>query len=268
MNQDKLKEITSKLRDEVSAKPKRMKIKTLMKCFDYDRRTEESATKITEILAEIGVIIRPSIMKIEGEWKLKLDDQIYLSSREKEEGYEIVESSGPPDDWNSDGLFDNFEKRDDKYYNNEREVESKFLIPLLGRLGYNENDRFDGMGLNTQHGSKKTIIYVDCALFNKILLPGQVLLIAETKKHFNDKDCKIQQARDQVKSYAMWGNCHYGLITDGKILEVIKLFAPTTTKELIFQCDQKTLKSKFDELYKKISKKSLTEHYNKLMENR
>lgn len=265
MSQSKLKEIADKLRNEVSAKPKRMKIKTLMKCFGYDRRTEDSATRITEILSEIGVIIRPSIMKTDGEWKLKFDEQVHLSAREKEEGFKISESSATPGNWNLDGWFDNLGER---VYRNEREVESKFLIPLLGRLGYTDNDRYDGMSLEKREGARKKTLHVDCALYNaeeKMLLE-QPLLLAEAKRHFN-KPKDLQEARDQVKSYAMWESCHFGLITDGRKLEVIDLFASIKGMKVIFECDQDTLKSNFEILYKMISKTSLTEFYRKFIEN-
>ena len=65
---------------------KRLKVKSLMKKFNLQRRTEENTTKITELLRENGIIINPSIMKLGDDWELSSEDWIYLSIADDGEG--------------------------------------------------------------------------------------------------------------------------------------------------------------------------------------
>ena len=39
-----------------------------------------------------------------------------------------------------------------------KEVDTKFNLPLLYKLGYSENDRFDTMPVNAAHGFRKTTL--------------------------------------------------------------------------------------------------------------
>jgi hypothetical protein len=59
--------------------------------------------------------------------------------------------------------------------------------------------------------------------------------------------------------------CRFGLITDGKKIEVIDLYPPIGGMKVIFECRQDELKSTFKELHKLISKDSLTYYYGNLL---
>jgi len=45
-------------------KPKRMKLKTLIKKFGYVRRTEEAMLRINQLFWDNGVSVSPSILKL------------------------------------------------------------------------------------------------------------------------------------------------------------------------------------------------------------
>lgn len=113
---------------------------------------------------------------------MKLDDRVYLLERTKEK--EIIDNTYVNNDiydYMNDPWFDEVLT---KNFRTEKEVENKFILPLLSRIGYNDDDRYDGMIINASHGSKQTILEVDFALFdssNENLI-GQTLLIAEAKK--------------------------------------------------------------------------------------
>ena len=64
-------------------KPKRIKVRTLMKTFGFQKRTEVSSRQITQLMADNGVYLNPSIMKIGEVWKLTLDDRVSLSIEKK-----------------------------------------------------------------------------------------------------------------------------------------------------------------------------------------
>lgn len=260
-------EIVKKLSDEIfqTGKPKRFKVRTLMKYFGYEKRTEDNSTKITELFSDANILLNPSIMKIGDTWKLKLDDRVYLTPRIEtaREEYEPKHNSNVYD-WKSDKWFDEVL---DKEFRTEKEVENKFIIPLLNRLNYTENDRYDGMLLSAAHGSKQTTLEVDFALFNSENenLENQPLLIAEAKKEDRlYKQVELDKAQKQVKSYAVWLSCHFGLVTDSKTLQIIDLFPSINGMKVIFECKREELKDKFGEIFDLISKENLTEYYEKL----
>jgi len=209
-----LNKMADKLANEVltNGKSKRIKVRTLLKHFNFEKRTEENATRITELLSERNILLNPSIMKFGDTWQLKLDDRVYLLERteeirvekEKTEKIEIY-------DYQSDKWFDEVQK---KQFRTEKEVENKFIIPLLKRLGFSDDDRYDGMIVKAAHGSKSTTLEVDFALFNSENenLKRQTLLVAEAKKEDRlYKQVELDKAQKQVKSYAIWLSCHFGI---------------------------------------------------------
>lgn len=124
------------------------------------------------------------------------------------------------------------------------------------------------MIINTCHGSKQTNLEVDFALFNSENenLGGQTLLVAEAKKEERlYKQVELDKAQKQVKSYAIWLSCHFGLVADSKIIQVIDLFPSINGMNIIFECNRETLKDNFVTLYNLISKTALTKYYEKLI---
>jgi hypothetical protein len=268
MIKETLEQLADKLSQEVTAngKPKRIKVKILMGYFNYEKRTEQNATKITELLAKRKILLNPSIMKLGETWQLKFDDALYLTKRTNGK----TEDSGSVTatdiyDYKNDKWFDEIQT---KNYRTEKEVENKFILPLIDRLGFNENDRYDGMIIKTCHGSKATSLEVDFALFNSDNknLEGQTLLIVEAKKEEKlYKKIELDKAQKQVKSYAVWLSCHFGLVTDSKVIQIIDLFPSINGMNVIFECNRETLKENFEEIYKLTSKTNLTSYYEKLI---
>jgi len=260
-------EVADKIANDVRMKgsSKSMKVKTLLGYFNYEKRTEEITTIITELLADRNIIINPSIMKLGDNWQLTWEDRIYLSIKE-ENVIEINQSKNIlPDNWNNDGWFDMILN---KNYRTEKEVETKFIIPLLTRLGYSEDDRYDGMVCQAYHGSKATYLETDFALFNTEIdiLANQVLLVVEAKKEERlHKEVELDKAQKQVKSYAIWLSCYFGLVTDSNKIQVLDLFASIKGINVIFECRRDELKDRFSELYSLISKEALTKFYESKM---
>lgn len=268
MSKNSPEQIADKIAEEVIAngKSKRIKVRTLLSHFDYEKRTEDNASKITELLAERNILLNPSIMKLGDSWQLKLDDRVYLLERTKEVNeVKTDESKVKIYDYKNDIWFDEVLN---KNFRTEKEVENKFILPLLKRLDYTDDDRYDGMIVNAAHGSKQTILEVDFALFDSSNenLEGQTLLVAEAKKEERlYKQVELDKAQRQVKSYAIWLSCHFGMITDGKIIQIIDLFPSINGMKVIFECTRENLKDNFLDLYTLISKKSLTDYYERLI---
>ncbi len=268
MTKISIEEMADKLACEIinNGKSKQLKVKTLLGYFDYKKRTEDSALKITELMAERNVLLNPSIMKFGDTWNLKLDDRVNLLERPREiqetqnhkENFEIYDYQH--DVW--------FEEIKTKQFLTEKEVENKFIIPLLKRLGFDEDDRYDGMPVKASNGSRKTVLEIDFALFNSknINLINQTLLIVEAKKENRlDKTVELENAQNQIKSYAFWASCSFGLLTDSKIIQVIGTSKLNIGMEVIFNCSREELKEKFIELHNLIAKDNLSKFYEKLI---
>jgi hypothetical protein len=242
---------------------RKLKVRTLMAKFGLRRRTEENTFEITQALIDSGIILTPSIMKLGNDWESSFDDWVILSKASIEEANTIDSVDNPvPMGWNDDNWFD---KIQNKNFRTEREVETKFLIPLISKLGFSEDERYDGMPMHTYHGSKPSIIHVDCALFTYDYesLHNQVLLIVEAKRETRlEKEAELDNARKQAKSYAVWTGCYHCLVTDARKVVVYKLARNHMESDTqLFSCHISELKDNFGLLYSIISKKSLSNYY-------
>jgi len=243
---------------------KRLKVKTLLARFGFKRRTEENTTQITTALRDGGVFVVPSIMKLGEDWELNFEDWVYLSLVDNTVATKSPRKGAvvPPANWASDGWFDRLTSLK---LRSEKEVETKFIIPLLARLGFDDDDRYDDMPVEAAHGSKHTILLVDSACFNASLdgLKNQVLLTVEAKREDRlRKKVELQKAKNQAKSYALWTGCYYCMVTDGRVIEALRIArSHIEDDETIFSCAREDLKRRFSELYGYISKQALTAVY-------
>jgi hypothetical protein len=224
--------------DDSSTASKRLKVSTLLRKFGYQRRSDSNTAEITATLDEVGVSIVPSILRFGDEWGLSTEDWVYLSSDEgrvTESREDEVAGSGSsdhelPPEWNADGWFDRIVS---KQLRTEKEVEIKFIVPLLSKLGYSEDDRYDGMPVPAAHGSKKTTLVIDFA-------------------------------HNQAKSYCLWTGCDFFVVTDSQLLQVFDLTRRglrETALKPAFSCERAELKEGFPKLYNLVSKEALTRHY-------
>ena len=244
-------------------KPKRIKIRTLIKKFGFLKRTVESSRKITQILTDHEIYLNPSIMKIGETWKVSLNDWVSLTHKIEKKTKPTTLKIKP--NFNDDKWFDNLGNR---VFRTEREVETKFIIPLLHKLNYTENDRYDGMTFSALNGSSPTILETDCSLFDckNELLDNQVLLVVEAKRENRlVKEVELSKAQKQTKSYAIWLSCHFGLVTDGRKIQVLDLFPSIGGINILFDCDISELKKRFAELYNIIGKEKLVAYYENLI---
>lgn len=246
---------------------KRMKVRSLLSKFGFQKRSDANTGLITEALGGAGVVINPAIIRLGDDWQLDIDEWIFLSSEE-------VLLATPSDvsvsqltaGWNADGWFDRLESLN---LRSEKEVEIKLIVPLLTRLGYSDDDRYDGMPCAASMGSRKTTYTADFALHNveESALKGQVLLIAEAKKEDRLKrPTEMQNAFRQAKSYAMWTQCRHLLVTDGRLVVAYEILrAGLEEGTPVFSCQRQELKVRFPELFAKVSKPVLTRFYMKLV---
>jgi hypothetical protein len=123
---------------KLSAKgSKRLKLRTLLAKFGHSKRSDTNTADITHLLSEAGLAMHPPILRLGKTWEIGLEDWIYLSIQENENEQKTADkaSSEVPSNWNADRWFDRIGGLD---LRTEKEVEIKFIVPLLCKLGYTE----------------------------------------------------------------------------------------------------------------------------------
>lgn len=262
---DRLSSVVSRLRADVelsATKAKRLKLRTLLAKFGYSKRSDSNTAEITRLLNEVGLAMNPPIVRFGESWEISHEDWIYLSIPDAEEESTSVPLSTLPRTWNADGWFERVAGME---LRTEKEVEIKFIVPLLARLGYTDDDRYDGMPVPAAHGSRDTTLVIDFALFNASMesLRNQPLLTVEAKRENRlAKQKELVSAHNQAKSYCLWTQCDFFMVTDSRTLQAYHV-ARGRFGELspLFACERHELPSRFADLYAVLSKDALTRHY-------
>jgi hypothetical protein len=186
-------EVAEAIRKDVDSsqlKAKRVRIKSLLRKFGFSKRSDSNTAEITRLLGRYGVSIHPPIIRLGVTWQLRADDWIHLATG----GGSTASADVPPD-----VLPEIMAKQDpwfgriqDMELRTEKEVEIKFIVPLLTRLGYTDDDRYGGMPVPAAHGSRATTLVIDFALFNSTnkSLRNQPLLTVEAKHESRLKKAK------------------------------------------------------------------------------
>jgi hypothetical protein len=262
---DQFPEIAQALAADVesaASDSKRLKLRTLLAKFGYEKRSDNNTSEITKALSDAGLAINPPLVRYGDSWEISTEDWIYLSIAKGSDNSSIQRLPEPPRDWNSDGWFDRIASL---LLRSEKEVEIKFAVPLLIRLGYSDEDRFDGMPVPASHGSRGSTLVIDHAAFNSQLdaLNGQPLLTIEAKRDsYLSNTRQLRQAHDQAKSYCYWTQCDFFMVTDGQKTHVYRVgHGSFGDIEAIFECGRQDLKARFPELYALVSKEALTSYY-------
>ena len=243
---------------KASTNAKRLKLRTLLGKFGQSKRSDFNTAEITQLLTSVGLDINPPIVRLGDNWEITREDWIYLSCRKPT----VPPKAKHPPTWNADGWFNRIANAD---LRTEKEVEIKFIVPLLARLGFEDDDRYDGMPVPAAIGAKDTILTIDFALFNSKVekLRNQPLLNVEAKKEGRLANQRgLISAHNQAKSYCLWTQCDFFMITDSQTIQAFHIsrgklddLAP------IFACQRKELLTKFDTLYSCVSKDALTKYY-------
>jgi hypothetical protein len=167
-----------------------------------------------------------------------------------------------------------FQDINNKVFRSEKEVEIHFVTPFLGFLGYHDINADMSFRVKNYKG-KKTVIRLDFALFkDNDSEKKRPILIVEAKREglfakreggqFKDPT-KVADAQDQLRNYAYWTRCHFGLLTDSKTIQITDF--SNFNHEVYQTYLREDIENSFAEIYDKISKKSLTSYYEKLPQN-
>lgn len=249
---DNSNEVVTRIHEALVATPKksrRVLLKTLLKEFGFKVRSTDRLKRITDELTAVGIVLSPDLVDCDRE------DWVTLS---------LVEPPLPPTDVTAAGQalpdFSGdtwFAEVTTKTFATEREVEIRFIVPLLERLGYREEDRADGYPVDIVVGVKKTKAEADFVLFDcPDRVAGKALLVVEAKRAGK----KLSDYIGQARSYAMFLNCPYYLLTNGDDVRVFLYRSPIESDVEVFNGHRATLTESFPELYTLISRTAVVKY--------
>jgi hypothetical protein len=203
-------EILMDIKGAIESSPKKSKrilCKTLLTNLGFKAKTKERSEVLMNKFDELGIFITPSLLECNRDEWLTLsvtEPKIPVATIDEKDEVKFTEVY---QDDNIDKKIDEITLKD---FDTEKEVEIRFVLPLLSLLGYSEKDRADGYPVNIYTGVKKSVKEADFVLFNgKNRAEDNALLVIEAKSVGKKLDKHIHQAR----SYAMWLGTPYYLVT-------------------------------------------------------
>lgn len=132
-----------------------------------------------------------------------------------------------------------FLELENNQYNNELEVEAKFLFPLMRYLGYKANDLRMRVPTTIRVGRQDANGVADWVAYQN----DKPVLVLETKE---PRQALTQEVQAQARSYCFAMNVPAYLLTNGKEIQVYKRGVESDL--LVFQCETAHLSSKWGDL--------------------
>lgn len=160
----------------------------------------------------------------------------------------------PPDAW-----FSLMEHRD---YESEKEVEYYFIMPLLEKLGYEEEDFAIGYPVEMYEGVRRSTKEADIVVFNGSNRSKEnTLLVIEAKK--SDK-IVLDNAVGQARAYSMWLSPPYFLVANGDEIQVYMFRGAVQSDVLIMSLNRRDLRDNWSKLHQTLNKAAVIERKSKL----
>jgi hypothetical protein len=221
------------LKDSITAAPKhirRMRLRSLLAKFGFKIRTADRLQHLTNAFLKVGILTQPPISGCER------DDWIVLS----------VPDPAPQTEQELDQFDPWFDEIAKKEFATEKEVEIRFIVPLLERLGYTEDDRADGFPIQIVVGTRRTVAEADFLLFDGLNRSmDNSLLVIEAKRTTK----RVKDFVSQARSYAMFMGTPYYMVTNGDDILVFHYQSPLEADRQVFTGQRKTLRASFNELF-------------------
>jgi hypothetical protein len=232
-------------------KSKRILLKTLLGHYGFKTRQKHFIDTIHDNLVSLGVILSPDIRTI------GRDDWVTLSVTDPNLPLEDFSANSALEGDHSQGCDPWLAGIAGKHFSSEKEVEIRFVIPLLDRLGYTEDDRADGYRVEQVVGGRKAKTEADFVLFDgRNRSKDSSLLVVEAKNFGENLSAHIQQAR----SYAIFLGTPYYLLTNGDEIRVFLYRSPIESDVEVFKVSRRDLPETFSALFNLISKPAVVEY--------
>lgn len=238
---------------------RRLLSSTFWNKFRFKMRTKERVEEVKETLRQHNLIISIDDSEFGMERKNDWIKLILVEPPSSEVIQEISDGTPlnvptPPDDW--------FSLMEQRVYESEREVEYYFIMPLLEKLGYTEEDFAIGYPVQMFEGVKRVTKEADLVVFNGANRSKEnTLLVVEAKK--SDKII-TDDAVGQARAYSMWLSPPYYLVANGKEIRVYLFRGAVQSDILLLNLKRNDLRHNWTALYKTLNKTAVIEHKSKL----
>lgn len=249
-------EIAQSIKEAIASTPKKQKrvlLKTLLKQFGWKTRQARYLDLISAAFTEAGILMSPDLKDV------GRDDWVYLSviTPDLPVGDFMPPPASPNGEASPPKADDWFDGLALKTFASEKEVEIRFVLPLLERLGFSEDDRADGYPVEQVVGVKKIKTEADFVLFDgRNRTKDAALMVVEAKNVGKKLGDHIQQAR----SYAMFLGCPYYMVTNAEEVRVYLYRSPIESDVEVFSAERRYLKDTFSTLFNLISKPAILEY--------
>jgi hypothetical protein len=253
-------DVVDELLESILAAPKqqrRLRSRTFWGRFDYRRRTHDRVEAVHDALRKRGIVVT-----LDGQFGTENDNEWILLSHvdaeptppTKPDDAATPQDPLPPDDW--------FAKMETRDFDSEREVEFYFIVPLLERLGYDEDDLVIGHRVNMWEGVHKVTKEADVVVFDGANR-ASALMVAEAKRVGRPL---TEDVIGQAHSYAMWLATPYYLVTNGHDLQV-NLFRGTVVPDVrLMEFNRKHLRTQWPALYQSLNRAAVLKYKQQLMD--
>lgn len=249
-------QVSNSIREAIKDSPKKSKrvlLKTLLKMFGHKTRQRHWIEEMDKSLTKSGILVSPSLVEVarDGWVVLSVTDPQLPVAFPKDQGDDVATNN---QSLTQDSWLDTISS---KSFNSEKEVEIRFVLPLLERLGYSEDDRADGYPVEQIVGVRKTKTEADFVLFNGLnRCKDSALMVVEAK----NVGKKLADHIGQARSYAMFLGTPYFLVTNGDDIRVFLYRSPIESDVEVFKSTRKDISSTFSALFSLVSKKAIIEY--------
>jgi hypothetical protein len=232
-------------------KSKRLLCKTLLKNFGLKVKTKDRTEALMKNLNDADIFVTPSLIDCDrNDWvTLSISDHSIRLSDKKETHSKIISDNHE--------TLNILEGIISKQFNTEKEVEIRFVLPLLSLLGYTEEDRADGYPVEIYEGVRKSLKEADFVLFDgKNRAKDNALLVIEAKTVGK----KLEKYVPQARSYAMWLGTPYYLVTNGDDIKVFHFRSAISSDIEVFNSKRQDLVVTFDNLFRYLNKEAIIDY--------
>jgi hypothetical protein len=254
-------DVVEEILQSILATPKRqrrLRSSTFWDKFGFERRRKDRVEQVKEALRQRSIILNLGDTEFGTESK---DEWIVLSYVEPELPPSAIQNELPTtvipipaDEW-----FDLMENRE---FESEREVEYYFIVPLLEKLEYVEDDFAIGYPVQMYEGVKKVNKEADFVLFNgKSRKKDDALLIVEAKR---SEKILTEDATGQARAYALWLSTPYYIVTNGDDVRVYLFRGAVQPDIMLMSFKRIDMRQQWGNLYQTLNKNAVIEFKEKL----
>lgn len=245
-------DVAEAIRAAIHDSPKRstqILLKTLLKQFGHKTRQKHFIEAMGHALSSAGVLVTPALETVQR------DDWVRLSVTDP--ALPIADFAGEQRDAGKPEIDPWLSSIASKDFASEKEVEIRFVIPLLERLGYDEDDRADGYPVEQVVGVRKSRTEADFVLFDgRNRSRNSALMVVEAKAVGKNLTDHVHQAR----SYAMFLGTPYFMVTNANEIRVFLYRSPIEADVEVYRSSRSDLPKTFSDLFNLVSKSAVVEY--------